>query len=115
MLFRTPKAGSPLNWKVINQADGSSDLIPFVATEGPTGGSRSTIRGIAHRTSKDGKTKYYDVINAPERFVSFRDEVLDALEGTADSPLTLGDLMQLVLDQEEQRESQRAAAAEIAS
>lgn len=115
MLFFTPKAGQKLNWKVRNQAEGTSDLLPIVVTEGPTGGSRSTVRAIVLRKRRDGSGSYLDAASVPERFLEIRDELIDAIDGPADSPYTLSELMQKAVTEHDAFVAEQEAAATIAS
>lgn len=115
MLFFTPKPGHKLNWEVRNSTDGSEDLIPFIAIEAPTGGARSTVRGIVLRTNKAGTESYLDVVSVPERFLAERPNLIEELDGPEDGPYTFADLAAKLTAQRAARKAMQASAAVIAS
>ena len=115
MLFVSPKVAHKLFWKVQNTSEGTTDLLPIVVTEGPTGGSRSTVRAIVLRKRRDGSGEYLDAVSVPERFLEIRDELFDAIDGPADSPYTLSELMDKAIAQRQEHEASQQAAAQIAS
>ena len=115
MLFFTPKPGHKLNWEVRNSQDGSEDLIPVIAIEGPSNGANPTVLAIALRTNKAKTESYLDVVRVPERFLDVRSQIVEALDGPADAPYTFADLQQMVTKQRAERKATQAAAATIAS
>ena len=115
MLFFTPQPGHKLNWEVRNSQDGSEDNLPFIVIERPMGSANPTVRGVALRHSKDGSQEYLQIVTVPERFLSLRKDIVEAIDGPADAPYTLNDLAEKLVAQETERKASQVAAATIAS